>query len=132
MTTSTATATRPFEHIDGAKYVVLTTFRRDGTPVPTPVHVVAHGDVAYVRTFEPSGKVKRIRRNPDVEVAPGTLRGRPTGEARPARARFLTGDEAAAAAYAPGRKHRFVHGWMIPWYHRRTGRTTLHLELRPR
>lgn len=130
--TTTTTATRPFDSIVGARYIVLTTFRRDGTPVPTPVHVVARGDVAHVRTFEPSGKVKRIRHHPDVEIAPGTARGRPTGEALPARARLLTGGEADAVARALARKHRFLHGWLIPRFHRRTGRTAVRLELRPR
>ena len=132
MTVTTPTTTGHFAPIAAATTVLLTTFRRDGTPVGTPVHVVAHADVAFVRTFDPSGKLKRIRNNPDVEVAPSTIRGQVTGEARPARARILSGDEAAAVGRALARKHRIVHRWLIPWFHRRTGRTTVHLELTPR
>jgi uncharacterized protein len=138
-TTTTTTTTRqpagtapPFAPILGAKYVLLTTFRRDGTPVGTPVHVVAHGDVAVFRSFTPSGKLKRIMNNPDVEVAPCTAKGRVTGPAVAARARLLGGAEGEAVAHALSRKHPVVHRFLIPWYHRRTGRTTVHLELVPR
>lgn len=121
-----------FAPLEQARTVLLTTYRRNGTPVPTPGHVVAAGDKAYIRTFDPSGKVKRIRNNPDVEVAPSTTRGKVTGDSRPAHARILHGDEAATVAQALGRKYRIVHGHLIPWYHRRKGLTTIHVELTPR
>ena len=63
----------------GANYVVLTTFRRDGRAVPTPVHLVVSGDAGYLRTWDVSGKAKRLRHTPRVTVAPSTMRGRPTG-----------------------------------------------------
>lgn len=121
-----------FEPLANAKTILLTTYRRDGTPVGTPVHVVAKGDVAYIRTFDPSGKLKRMRNNPDVDVAPSTVRGRPTGESRPARARVLAGAEADEVARALARKHRILHRYLIPWYHRRKGLVTTHIELTPR
>jgi PPOX class probable F420-dependent enzyme len=120
-----------FEALEHSRNMLLTTYRRDGTPVGTPVHVVARGDVAYVRTFDPSGKLKRIRRNPEVEVAPSTVRGRATGPALPARARIVEGAEAAAVGRALAGRYRILHGWLIPWYHRRKGLTTVHLELTP-
>ena len=61
--------------------VLLTTFRRDGTPVGTPVHLVVEGDRAFVRTFDSAGKLKRIRNTPVVEVAPSTIGGTPIGPA---------------------------------------------------
>lgn len=115
-----------------SKSMLLTTFRRDGTPVATPVHVVAHDDVAYFRTFEPSGKMKRMRRNPDVEVAPCSLRGKVRGETRKARVRILEGAESDAAAKALAQKWPIVHGRLIPWFHRRKDLTTIQLELTPR
>src|SRR5919112_1001238 len=51
--------------------VRLTTFRRDGTPVSTPVNVAVEGDRAVFRTYEQAGKFKRLRNDPRVEVAPG-------------------------------------------------------------
>jgi PPOX class probable F420-dependent enzyme len=121
-----------FEPLRKQRNILLTTYRRDGTPVGTPVHVVTRGDVAFVRTYEPSGKMKRIRRDPVVEVAPSTIRGRPTGPALPAKARILSGEEAAEAARLLAGKYRILHGHLIPWYHRRTGRTTVQLELTSR
>jgi len=44
--------------------VLLTTYRRDGTPVGTPVNIVVDGDRAFVRTFDTAWKLKRIRNNP--------------------------------------------------------------------
>jgi hypothetical protein len=121
-----------FSPIEDARYIVLTTFRRDGTPVPTPVHVVSEGDVAYIRTFDPSGKLKRMRNNPEVEVAPSTARGKVTGASRRASARILAGAESDAVAEAITRKHPFLHGRLIPWFHRRKGLATVHVELAPR
>jgi len=50
-----------FEPLSKAKYTSVTTFRRSGQPVATPVHVVTDGDVAYFRTWDVSGKAKRLR-----------------------------------------------------------------------
>ena len=77
--------------------VLLTTYRRDRTPVGTPVHIAVDGDRAFVRTYDKAWKLKRIRNNPAVEVAPATTRGVPTGPAIHARARLLDGDEAVRA-----------------------------------
>lgn len=56
-------------------YVSLTTFRRSGAPVATPVWVVADGDRLLVTTAPESGKVKRIRHTDRGEVAPCDMRG---------------------------------------------------------
>ena len=111
------------------RHLLLTTFRKDGTPVATPVHVAVDGDVAYVRTFDPSGKVKRIRRRGDVEVAPCTVRGRPTGPASRAHARILQGAEAEHAAQLLAAKYPILHGRLIPWVHRRRNLVTTHIAL---
>jgi PPOX class probable F420-dependent enzyme len=122
----------PFDRFRTQSTILLTTYRRDGTAVGTPVHIAVVGPIAYVRTFEPSGKMKRMRRRADVEIAPCTIRGRVTGPAMTATARILDGAEAATAADALRRKYPFVHGRLIPWYHRRTHRTTMHVMLSPR
>jgi PPOX class probable F420-dependent enzyme len=77
------TDTRP---LGEATYLLLTTYRKDGRAVPTPVWVVPDGDALAVWTTTDSGKVKRIRRRPEVTVAPCDIRGNPRGEAVPARA----------------------------------------------
>ena len=67
----------------------MTTVRRDGTPVATPVWVVAAADRLYVWTGSETGKVKRIRNNPAVMLAPCTRRGNVTGPAVPAQAMIV-------------------------------------------
>ncbi|MGP3689291.1 PPOX class F420-dependent oxidoreductase [Streptomyces sp. IBSNAI002] len=67
-----------------ARYVSLTTFRKDGTPVATPVWAVADGAELYVWTRSDSWKVKRIRNNGRVTVTPCDVRGR-LAEGVPAR-----------------------------------------------
>jgi uncharacterized protein len=74
-----------------AKCISLTTFRRDGSPVATPVWFVAEGDRLLIWTFADRGKVKRIRSDPHVTVAPCTYRGRPTGDPCATTARLLPG-----------------------------------------
>ncbi|MEV0680499.1 PPOX class F420-dependent oxidoreductase [Actinosynnema sp. NPDC050436] len=71
------------------KYLLLTTFRRNGTPVPTPVWAVRAGETIHVWSAADAGKVKRIRNNGDVTIAPCDFRGNPTGEATTARAALL-------------------------------------------
>ncbi|MFG2340650.1 PPOX class F420-dependent oxidoreductase [Streptomyces yangpuensis] len=82
------------QELGSARYVSLTTFRKDGTPVATPVWAVADGGELYVWTRSDSWKVKRIRNDGRVTVAPCDVRGR-VEEGAPAvegRARLL--DEA--------------------------------------
>lgn len=109
----------------------LTTFRRNGTPVSTPVHIAVDGDRAYVRTWDKTGKLKRIRANPNVTIAPSSFRGAATGPPIRARAHVLAGDDDRIAAAALGRKYPFLHGWLIPRVHRWRGDTTVHVELLP-
>ena len=111
--------------------VLLTTYRRDGRRVGTPVSIAVDEDRAFVRTWDTAGKFKRIRNNPEVEVAPSTVLGRPTGPAIRARARVLEGDESARAARFLARKHPILHGLFVPAVHRLRGNETVHLELTP-
>jgi PPOX class probable F420-dependent enzyme len=74
------------DRLAAEKYVLLTTFRKDGRAVPTPVWAVRDGDALAVWTVSDAGKVKRIRRDGRVTVAPCDVRGNPRGEAVPAHA----------------------------------------------
>ena len=124
-------ATPTLELFVHQKYVLLTTYRRDGTPVGTPVNIAVEGDRAFVRTWDTAWKVKRIRNNSEVEVARSTLRGKPTGPAVRAHARILDGDESAYAGRAIARKHRILHGLLVPLVHRLRRNKTVHIELKP-
>ncbi|WP_328400553.1 PPOX class F420-dependent oxidoreductase [Nocardia sp. NBC_00403] len=63
-----------------ADYVLLTTFRKDGTPVGTAVWAAADAGKLYVWTVTDSWKVKRLRRNAAVTVQPCSASGKPHGE----------------------------------------------------
>lgn len=111
--------------------VLLTSFRRDGTPVGTPVNIAVEGDRAFVRSFDAAWKVKRMGRNPEVEVAPSTFRGEPQGRAIRARARLLEGEEAEHASELIAAKHPILQGILVPLGHRLKRLRTLHFELTP-
>lgn len=88
------------EPLDDAEYLLLTTTKRDGTPVPTPVWFQGSNGRYVVVTGATSGKVKRIRNNPRVEVAVCDSRGNvlPGAAILAATARVLEGTDADAAA----------------------------------
>lgn len=124
----TTSALEPFVN---EKTVLLTTYKRDGTGVGTPVHIAVDGDRAFVRTWDTTWKLKRIRNNPEVEVRPCTAGGRPTGPAVRARARVLEGDESRYAGALLARKYPLLHGVLVPLVHRLRGNQTMHIELTP-
>jgi len=72
------------------RYISLTTFKRDGTPASTPVWVVSDdGERLLVWSSAKTWKVRRIRRNPRVLVAPANFRGKEGGDRLPATARVI-------------------------------------------
>ncbi|PXY22905.1 PPOX class F420-dependent enzyme [Prauserella muralis] len=116
------------------KTISITTYRKDGRPGSSPVSIAVEGDHAFVRSFENSLKTKRLRRNPQVEIAPSNWSGkRITGQPVTARMRRLDGAEHRHAAAVLRRKYPVLHGVVVPLFHRvlraRTGRT-VHFELR--
>ncbi len=88
------------------KYLSLTSYRRDGTPVATPVWFVQDGGRILVQTDAGSGKARRIRRNPAVTIAPCTGTGRLRGHPIPASARQLPATENSRAEALLRRKYR--------------------------
>jgi uncharacterized protein len=123
-----------FRSLDGHKYCQLVTFRRGGTAVPTPVWFAVDGDQLYVKTEDPSGKVKRIRNDARVRVAPCTIAGRQLGAAVGGVARILAGAETGRAErtlrrrYGLGRRlfERLVEP-LLRW----RGSAPLYLEITP-
>lgn len=82
---SASLATLAHEH-----YISLTTFRKSGAAVATPVWFVQMANTLYVYSDATAGKVKRIRNNPRVRFAACTVRGAVTGPAFDGRARIVT------------------------------------------
>jgi uncharacterized protein len=87
------------------RYLNLQTYRRTGQPVLTPVWFAIDRGVIYVYTLATAGKVKRIRNNPKVKIAPCDARGRVKGVWMDATARLV--DERDAAR---------VHGLLVARY----------------
>jgi len=110
---------------------LLTTYKRDGTPVGTAVNIVVEGDLAYFRTWDTAWKLRRIRNNPRVQFAPSTARGKPTAPPIWARARVLEGKESAHAGWLLASKYPALHGLLVPLVHRLRGNRTMHVELTP-
>lgn len=111
--------------------ILLTTYKRDGTPVGTPVSIAFDGDRAFFRSYDQAWKTKRLRNNPHVQVAASTLRGRRTGPLIDARATLLEDDQARLAAKALARRHRLLQAVLVPLAHRLLRYRTMHYELRP-
>ena len=95
----------------GHAYAVLVTFRRTGEAVPSPVWFGLDGEGrAYVKTRHDVGKVKRLRNDGRVLIAPSNARGAPSGPAVHATGRVLAqsewgrAEQALAAAYGAGRR----------------------------
>jgi uncharacterized protein len=93
------------EDLAKARYTLVTTFRRDGRAVATPVWVVPDGDALAIWSYVGAGKVKRIRRNPAVLIGVCDVRGRPLGEQVPGRAAIFDADATARVREALTQKY---------------------------
>ncbi|WP_033213142.1 PPOX class F420-dependent oxidoreductase [Kitasatospora phosalacinea] len=74
------------DRLAAGKYLLITSYKKDGSAVATPVWVVRDGDALGAWTAADSWKVKRIRRRADVLVGPCDVRGNPSGKPLPAHA----------------------------------------------
>ena len=90
-----------------AGYISVTTFRRNGEGVATPVEFVERDNTFYVRS-RGTGKVTRIRGNPRVRVAPCTMRGRETAPALDGVAALMSDGESAALYALFSAKYGFL------------------------
>ena len=92
---------------DRQKYLNLETLRKNGQAVATPVWFAEAEGIVYVYSLAESGKMKRIRNNPRVRIAPCDIRGNVTGTWVPATARFLEGEDARRANDLLNKKYWF-------------------------
>ena len=90
------------------KYLSVESYRKTGAAIATAVWFAEAEGVIYIYSLSTAGKVKRIRNNPRVRIAPCDIRGRITGQWVKAEARLLSGAEAEQAHRALNRKY----GWM--------------------
>jgi PPOX class probable F420-dependent enzyme len=109
------------ETLAASKYLSLTTYRKNGDPVATPVWLVRDGDELNVITQKNSGKVKRIRNNSAVLLAPCDARGKIKGDSVPGQAILL--DEQRSASVAQRIKNRYgLLGKILMWRGEREAR----------
>ncbi|HEY7347605.1 MAG TPA: PPOX class F420-dependent oxidoreductase [Ktedonobacterales bacterium] len=101
------TETSEAEGLDSLQgnHLLLTTFRKSGDAVPTPVWYGRTGDHLYVFSLAKAGKVKRIRNSGNVQIAACTGIGRITGPTMEAKARVLPKEEEITARRALRRKY---------------------------
>lgn len=103
------------------KYLSLTTFRKDGTAVATPVWLVRDGDVLRVITQADSGKAKRIRNDARVRLAPCDARGNVKGESVDAVATLEDAEQTAVTASMIEKRYGLL-GRVLMWRNRRAAR----------
>ncbi len=114
------------------RYVSLATYRRDGREVRTPVWMAGEQGVFYVFTAPTVGKVKRIRANGRVSLAPCTMRGAVTGPWREASARLVDDPAVVAKALRLLRAKYGIAMWVADVMSKLSGRfdQRLYIEIR--
>jgi PPOX class probable F420-dependent enzyme len=114
------------EALTRADYVSLTTYRKNGTPVATPVWLVVDDGRLYVWTEAASGKVKRLRRDGRVKVVVCDVRGRMAPGAAEAEGtgRLLDAGGTEKVRRLMGRKYRMFR--LGDWWSRLSGRRRRH------
>jgi PPOX class probable F420-dependent enzyme len=94
------TSSTPLTSLENQKYISLTTFRRTGAAVATPVWFVQLQSTLYIYTDVTAGKVKRIRNNPQVQLASCTMLGKVKGPLITGVARIVTDPQEQVRAEA--------------------------------
>jgi PPOX class probable F420-dependent enzyme len=116
MTTKTTEHAASLEDRFHGKYLSITSYKRDGDGVATPVWFVVDGGRLLVITDLNSWKVRRIRNNPEVSIARCTASGRLRGEPERARAEILAATELDRVKAMVDRKYRFDELLTLPIY----------------
>ena len=82
-----------FEQFYNQKYINLETYKKDGTPIRTPVWFVIDNELIYVITRESTGKVKRLKNSQDARIVSCSFKGEPKNEWIKGKAEKITGEE---------------------------------------
>ena len=120
-----------FDEVAKARYILLTTFTKDGKPKPTAIWAAPDGDRLLVMTEEESWKVKRIRNTPRVTLAVCDMRGNLKSEAVDATATILDKSRNGDVYDAIGRRYGIVGKVFNIFSKLRGGMQNVALELKP-
>jgi len=88
------------------KYISLITYKKNGDPIATQVWFVEEDEKMYIVTLQGRYKFKRIKNNPNVKIAPASMRGKPKGEYFDGIARILSDDESKPIIVLFKKKYR--------------------------
>ena len=122
-------APHPFTYLEGHQYINLTTFRKSGEPVSTPLWFALHDGRLHATTEPDSGKMKRIRNNPSVLLAPCNAWGREKGSRVEGLARSVENEPTQGAEAALHKKYRLGLGLFHLFGQSEIGKVVL--EIRP-
>lgn len=123
----------PFDSIDAAEYVNLTTYRKNGQAKHTPVWAAVSDGQAYVWTQRDTWKVKRLRANPESALTPCNVTGsKNKGPAVPTSGRILPASEAAVAKRAMRKKYGLRFGFGVFFGRLKPGSDHAYLAFTPR
>ena len=122
-----------FDDVAHSKYILLTTFTKDGRPKPTPIWGVPEGDKLLVITDDGSWKTKRINNTPRVTIQKSSALGKPKGETVEAVARVLPKDDTRKVFDKVTRRYWWHAWWWIPQALIRGGIDKVHIgiEIKP-
>ncbi len=122
-------ASHPFEYLEGHKYIRLTTFRKSGDPVSTPVWFALHDGRLHITTEPDSGKMKRICNDPRVLISPCNAWGKPKSPSVKGIARSVEDEHTGEAEAVFNEKYRLGLGLFHLFGQRQIGKIVL--EIRP-
>ncbi len=108
--------------LDAEGTIALVTFRRSGVAVVTPVWFAARDSKLYVFSAGNAGKVKRLRNNPSIRIAPCSVRGTVRGAWIEGRARQVDDRERIRTAYKALRHKYGWQMWLADFFSRLSGR----------
>ena len=96
------------EQFSKQKYINLETYKRDNTPIKTPVWFVIDNGLVYIITRESTGKVKRLKNNQNVRIVPCSFKGEIKSEWVNGKAQKIMGSEADKVIKIRKKKYGFV------------------------
>jgi PPOX class probable F420-dependent enzyme len=122
-----------FADVAKSKYILLTTFTKDGRPKPTAIWGVPEDGNLLISTDAGSWKTKRINNTPRVTIRRSTALGKPKGEPVEAVARNLPKSENRRVFEMVTKRYWWHAWWWIPQALFRGGIDKVHtaIELKP-
>jgi len=96
------------KNLQNQKYLALETFKKNGDAVKTPVWFVIKNNLIYIVTREDTGKIKRLKNNKKVRLAPSNFKGNPIGDWVFGTVNFSSEDETKEVITLRRKKYGFL------------------------